>query len=546
MHASALPLSLLSLLALLAPSLLAESLYPRSSLVLPIDATSYRSLIEKSNHTTLLEFYAPWCGHCKNLAPALEKTARSLAGLAKVAAVNCDEESNKAFCGQMGIQGFPTLKLVRPGKKPGRPTVEAYEGARTAKGMVDAVIDKIPNHVKRLKDDDYQAWLEASGGPKVILFTEKGTVSALLKALAVDFLGALDVAQIRSKEAQAVGVFGVEAFPTLVLLPGEGQDPVVYQGEMKREGMLAFLSRAASPNPEPVVGGAKKEKAGKEKKEKKAPESASTEKSRASKASSAFSKASASHESADAASAKASQTSETLEPSSAPTTSPGPKVDTAKPVSVPLPAVAPPLPSLPEGLSLQQKCLNTQASTCVLLLLPFLDSSGPSPDSIAALASLSEIHFKYEQAKRGLFPFYQVPGGNSQAAALRTKLGLTASSVEIVAVNGKRAWSRAYPSTSATFSRSAVEGWIDGIRMGDLPKTALPSGLIVPFADLPAEEVRVDYGDPETEKLREKMKSQIPEGMEMEMEEISDEDYERMMRGVPAAGKEGTKGHEEL
>ena len=106
----------------------------------------------KNNKFAFVKFYAPWCGHCKNLKPAYEKAAQSLAGIAKVAAVNCDEEVNKPFCGQMGVQGFPTLKIVRPGKKPGRPIVDAYEGPRTAKGIVEAVKDKVPNIVKKTSD----------------------------------------------------------------------------------------------------------------------------------------------------------------------------------------------------------------------------------------------------------------------------------------------------------------------------------------------------------------------------------------------------------
>ena len=69
------------------------------------------------------------------MQPAYEKAAKSLTGLAKVAAVNCDDESNKPFCGRMGVQGFPTLKIVKPGKKPGKPIVEDYQGARSAKAI---------------------------------------------------------------------------------------------------------------------------------------------------------------------------------------------------------------------------------------------------------------------------------------------------------------------------------------------------------------------------------------------------------------------------
>ena len=100
----------------------------------------------------MLEFYAPWCGHCQNLKPAYEKAAKNLEGLVHVAAVDCDEDSNKPFCGSMGVKGFPTLKTVRPGKKPGsKPIVEDYNGPRTAKGIADAVVDKINNaHTKRI------------------------------------------------------------------------------------------------------------------------------------------------------------------------------------------------------------------------------------------------------------------------------------------------------------------------------------------------------------------------------------------------------------
>lgn len=215
------PLYYAPALLLVLPSTLAAGLYSKSSPVIQVTGQSYDSLIARSNHTSIVEFYAPWCGHCKNLQPAFEKAAKSLNGLAKVAAINCDEEANKPFCGSMGVQGFPTLKIVRPGKKAGRPSVEDYQGARTAKGIVDAVVDKIPNHVARLKEGEVEGWV-AKGGAKAILFSDKGTVSALLKALAVDFLGAIDVGQVRDKEKGIVTEYAVSKFPTLLLLPGEG------------------------------------------------------------------------------------------------------------------------------------------------------------------------------------------------------------------------------------------------------------------------------------------------------------------------------------
>ena len=459
------------------------------------------------------------CGHCQNLKPAYEKAAKSLAGLAKVAAVNCDEESNKPFCGGMGVQGFPTLKIVKPGKKPGKPIVEDYQGGRTAKAIADAVVDKIPNHVKRLNDDDYQDWLEDGDGPKAILFSDKGTISALLKAIAIDFLGTINIAQVRAKEKEAVEVFNVEKFPILVLLPGGGKTPMTYDGAMKKDAMIKFLSQAAEPNPDPAP------------KKAKSSSSSKTDKSKASKASSSFSKASASQASSEAKTDKASQTMETMDEASQPTESPDPNVvtdDTEVPIK--LPEVAPPIASLSDAVALQQKCLNTKAGTCILALIP--EESEASPNTLQAVSSLSEIHHKHESAKRNLFPFFQLPPTHTHAAELRNKLEL-GSDVELIALNGKRAWYRHYSKSS--FSIAEVEDWIDSIRMGEGSKQKVPEGLILDADDLPPEPVKLDKNDPQA--IKEALKNQVPEGLDFEFEEIDDNDYERIIAQASADAK---------
>ena len=209
-----------------------------------------------------------------------------MAGLAKVAAVNCDEEFNKPFCGTMGVQGFPTLKIVRPGKKPGRPTVEDYQGQRVAKAIIDAVKEKIPNHVKRVTDKGLEEWLkEGNDTAKAVLFSDKGATSATLRALAIDFAGNINIAQIRNKEKAAMELFGVESVPKLILLPGGDKKAIVYDGEMKKESMSEFLSQIAPPNPDCPLE--------KEKPSKKSPEKKDAKKDakKSSKDSPAFSKA---------------------------------------------------------------------------------------------------------------------------------------------------------------------------------------------------------------------------------------------------------------
>lgn len=77
----------------------------------------------------LVEFYAPWCGHCKALAPEYEKASTELlADKIKLAKVDCTEEN--ALCAEHNVEGFPTLKVFRNGSP------SDYNGNRKADGIV--------------------------------------------------------------------------------------------------------------------------------------------------------------------------------------------------------------------------------------------------------------------------------------------------------------------------------------------------------------------------------------------------------------------------
>ncbi|KAI9806951.1 MAG: hypothetical protein M1833_002609 [Piccolia ochrophora] len=463
------------LLALSSP---VSAMYSKGSPVLQLDGKSYDRLIAKSNHTSIVEFYAPWCGHCKNLKPGYEKAAKSLSGLAKVAAIDCDAEMNKPFCGSMGVQGFPTLKIVKPGKKPGRSIVEDYQGARTAKAIVEAVIDKIPNHVKRIQDKNLDEWLDSnSDAPKAILFSNKGTVSALLKSLAIDFLSGINFAQIRDKEKTAVEKFGITTFPSLIVLPGGDKEALVYEGEMKKEPMLEFLSKVSPANPDPPAKKPKESKAKKSTKSKPKPTEQSREKDKE-EAKEAYEEAASSHASEEASEAAASATTIVLE-DEIPTESPDPIAASDAPKPQPVPGVIPPIPTLESSLSVQESCLNPKSKTCILVFLPSNpDADVEFPEAISgAISILAEIAHKHAQRQGHLFPFYAIPSENEKAPGLRTILGLKGTGeLEIVAVNARRNWWRRFE--AGEYDLPTIEGWIDAIRLGEGEKKKLPQGLV--------------------------------------------------------------------
>lgn len=384
----------------------------------------------------IVEFYAPWCGHCQNLKPAYEKAANKLDGLAKVAAIDCDDDANKQFCGAMGVKGFPTLKTVRPAKKAGgKPVVEDYQGARTASGIVEAVVSKINNHVTRVTDKDLDAFL-ADDKPKAVLFTEKGTTSALLRSLAIDFLDVVSVGQIRSKEAKAVEKFGIDKFPTFVLIPAGDKEPLKYDGELKKKDMVEFLKQVGQPNPDPAPAKAKSKPKSNKKKESDTKADAKSKKE---------------------AEASSESTTESAEP---PADKPA---STSEEISI---SVAANMEALTE------KCLHSKANTCILALLPASDSS---EDGARVVSSLSRLNTKYIHGNRQLFTFLSVPNNIEGLDAVRKSLDLTAD-IELVAVNARRAWWRRY---QGDFGLESVEAWIDAIRMGEGSKSKLPKDIIV-------------------------------------------------------------------
>lgn len=358
----------------------------------------------------------------------------------------------------MGVQGFPTLKIVKPAKKAGgRPVVEDYQGPRTARAIVEAVRDKMPMHVTRLKDAGLSEWLSIEGSkPKTLVFSDKGVVSPLVKALAIDFLGSIDFALVKSSEKAAVEQFGVMSFPSVVLVPGGDKRPITFDGELKKATLIEFLSQVAAPNPAPPLVEPRKAKDPKKKEPRK-----STVKS---------------------ASRKPSQASETLEPESKPTESPSPKVADEQAPPVQLPVKTPPrIASLASADALQKSCLHTKASTCILAILP--DSGGALEDSAAspaqlALSSLGEIAHKHARRGVKIFPFYGVPSSNAGGATLLTTLEVAgaADQVQIIAINAKRSWWKQFGGED--FSTAALERWIDAIRYDEVKKEKLPRGIV--------------------------------------------------------------------
>ncbi|KAM9355185.1 protein disulfide-isomerase A6 [Pholidichthys leucotaenia] len=132
------------LLGLLGCSLLVSvrALYSPSDDVIELTPSNFNKEVIQSDSLWLVEFYAPWCGHCKNLAPEWKKAASALKGIVKVGAVDADQ--HQSLGGQYGVRGFPTIKVFGANKnKP-----EEYQGGRSSQAIVDGAMSALRALVK--------------------------------------------------------------------------------------------------------------------------------------------------------------------------------------------------------------------------------------------------------------------------------------------------------------------------------------------------------------------------------------------------------------
>ncbi|KAJ5246183.1 Protein disulfide-isomerase tigA [Penicillium chermesinum] len=247
-----------------------------ASVVKDLIPSNFDEVVLKSGKPALVEFFAPWCGHCKNLAPVYEELGAAFAFAEdKVTVAKVDADANRELGKRFGIQGFPTIKWFdgksdKPEEYKGGRDLESLSSFITEKtGIKSRAAQKEPSKVEFLNDATFKTTV---GGDKHVLvaFTAPWcghckTLAPIWETVANDF--ALEnnvvIAKVDAEAENSRALAkeqGVTGYPTIKFFPAGSTEPEAYSGARSEEAFVEFLNSKAGTHR--AVGGGLDKKAG--------------------------------------------------------------------------------------------------------------------------------------------------------------------------------------------------------------------------------------------------------------------------------------------
>ncbi|KAK4784385.1 hypothetical protein SAY86_018753 [Trapa natans] len=251
---------------------LSHALYGPSSPVFQLNPSNFKNKVLNSNGVVLVEFFAPWCGHCKALTPTWEKAATVLKGVATVAALDAD--AHQSLAQEYGISGFPTIKVFVPGKPP-----LDYQGARDVKPIAEFALQQIKALLKdRLNGKATGGSSEKSEPSASVELNSRNFDETVLKSkelwiveffapwcghckkLAPEWKKAANNLKGKVKlghvdcdsEKSLMSRFNVQGFPTILVFGADKDSPIPYEGARTAAAIESFSLELLETNAGPA------------------------------------------------------------------------------------------------------------------------------------------------------------------------------------------------------------------------------------------------------------------------------------------------------
>ncbi|KAF3443378.1 hypothetical protein FNV43_RR13060 [Rhamnella rubrinervis] len=248
-----------------------DALYGPSSPVVQLTASNFKSKVLNSNGVVLVEFFAPWCGHCQALTPTWEKAATVLKGVATVAALDAD--AHKSLAQEYGIRGFPTIKVFANGKPP-----VDYQGAREVKPIAEFALQQIKALLKERLNGKATGGSSEKSEPSASIDLNSSNFDELVlkskelwvveffapwcghcKKLAPEWKKAANNLKGKVKlghvdcdaEKSLMSRFNVQGFPTILVFGADKDSPITYEGARTALAIESFALEQLETNVAP-------------------------------------------------------------------------------------------------------------------------------------------------------------------------------------------------------------------------------------------------------------------------------------------------------
>ncbi|KAJ6859099.1 protein disulfide-isomerase 5-2-like [Populus alba x Populus x berolinensis] len=226
----------------------AESTTPPEKIntVLELDESNFDSTISTYDYV-FVDFYAPWCGHCKRLAPELDVAAPILAELKKpivIAKVNADKYTRLAR--KHKVDGFPTLKIYMHGV----PT--EYYGPRKAELLVRFLRKFVAPDVTILNSDSAIRDFVEEAGIHFPIFIGFGLNETVMSNLAIKYKKKAWFSVASDFSDDVMVQYDFDKIPTLVCIHPSYNDHTVFYGPFEEEFMEEFITQNSLPLAVPI------------------------------------------------------------------------------------------------------------------------------------------------------------------------------------------------------------------------------------------------------------------------------------------------------
>ena len=144
-----------------------------SGMVKSVDAEGLKSLMDEG--PVFVKFYAPWCGHCKKLAPVWTQLASRLTHKLNIAEVNCDQHSD--LCKSQGVKGYPSLFFYTGGSGDAMHKTEYSGGRKFEQLRRFAEMALEPGVLEIKNDEEYEQYVKESPIVYLLLHDNDDTAS---------------------------------------------------------------------------------------------------------------------------------------------------------------------------------------------------------------------------------------------------------------------------------------------------------------------------------------------------------------------------------